>query len=190
MVVDLDSVVRQSRASQNKVELAKVLKYVEEIHPQVIVEIGVHQGYSMEVWQKAFNPKVLIGIDNDLHDFDQESIKDPAIVLDRNSHKKETAIEMMKILADSNAGFIDFLFIDGDHTYEGVEQDYALYAPFVRSGGIIGFHDVALNSNEYRMAGVDVQRFWNKVIAGATSKYLFFWDEIGKGTGTGLLYKK
>jgi len=36
----------------------------------------------------------------------------------------------------------DFLFIDGDHTYEGVEGDFEMYSPLVRRGGIIAFHDI------------------------------------------------
>jgi predicted O-methyltransferase YrrM len=37
---------------------------------------------------------------------------------------------------------LDFLFIDGDHSYEGVKRDFADYAPLVRPGGIIAFHDI------------------------------------------------
>lgn len=36
----------------------------------------------------------------------------------------------------------DILFIDGDHTYEGVKADLANYAPLVKSGGRIILHDV------------------------------------------------
>lgn len=36
---------------------------------------------------------------------------------------------------------IDFLFIDGDHTYQAVMTDWLLYSPLVKSGGIIAFHD-------------------------------------------------
>jgi len=36
----------------------------------------------------------------------------------------------------------DFLFIDGDHTYEGVKADFMLYRQFVREGGFIAFHDI------------------------------------------------
>ena len=38
---------------------------------------------------------------------------------------------------------LDFLFSDGDHTYEGALLDYELYAPLVRQGGIIALHDIA-----------------------------------------------
>jgi hypothetical protein len=34
------------------------------------------------------------------------------------------------------------LFIDGDHTYEGVRRDFEMYSPLVRKGGIIAFHDI------------------------------------------------
>lgn len=37
---------------------------------------------------------------------------------------------------------VDFLFIDGDHSREGVENDYRAYAPLVRAGGAIAFHDI------------------------------------------------
>ena len=37
---------------------------------------------------------------------------------------------------------VDFLFIDGDHSLEGVKLDDEQYGQLVRSGGIIAFHDV------------------------------------------------
>ena len=36
---------------------------------------------------------------------------------------------------------IDVLFIDGDHSIEGCKFDYKNYAPHVKSGGLIAFHD-------------------------------------------------
>ena len=36
---------------------------------------------------------------------------------------------------------IDFLFIDGDHHYEGVKKDWDLYSPLLKSGSIVDFHD-------------------------------------------------
>ena len=37
---------------------------------------------------------------------------------------------------------LDFLFIDGDHTYEGCKADAIAWLPKVKSGGIVAFHDV------------------------------------------------
>lgn len=36
---------------------------------------------------------------------------------------------------------IDVLFIDGDHTYEGVKDDWENFSPFVKKGGWVVFHD-------------------------------------------------
>lgn len=37
---------------------------------------------------------------------------------------------------------IDLLFIDADHSYEGVKHDFETFFPLVRVGGIVGFHDI------------------------------------------------
>jgi predicted O-methyltransferase YrrM len=36
---------------------------------------------------------------------------------------------------------IDLLFIDGDHSYEGVKRDWDLFAPHVSEFGVVVFHD-------------------------------------------------
>lgn len=53
---------------------------------------------------------------------------------------------------------IRLLFIDGDHTYEGVRQDYAAWQHLVAPGGVIAFHD-ALEPN-----WPDVSRFLDEVL--------------------------
>ncbi|BBO79781.1 hypothetical protein DSCO28_03470 [Desulfosarcina ovata subsp. sediminis] len=36
------------------------------------------------------------------------------------------------------------LFIDGDHSYEGVKKDFEMWSPFIVKSGIIAFHDVTV----------------------------------------------
>lgn len=36
---------------------------------------------------------------------------------------------------------IRLLFIDGDHSYEGVKLDFEMWSPFVIDGGLVAFHD-------------------------------------------------
>jgi hypothetical protein len=45
---------------------------------------------------------------------------------------------------------LDFVYIDGNHSYEYVKQDIANYYPLVKQGGIVGGHDY----NPYRTIGV------------------------------------
>jgi predicted O-methyltransferase YrrM len=42
--------------------------------------------------------------------------------------------------------FIRFLWIDGDHSYEGVKSDYEAWEPFLIENGIIAFHDADPNN--------------------------------------------
>lgn len=36
---------------------------------------------------------------------------------------------------------IDLVFIDADHSYHAVKQDWCLWSPHIRSGGFAAFHD-------------------------------------------------
>jgi predicted O-methyltransferase YrrM len=39
----------------------------------------------------------------------------------------------------------DFLFIDGDHSYEGLRSDWEAWRPLIAPGGIVGLHDTRGN---------------------------------------------
>jgi predicted O-methyltransferase YrrM len=55
---------------------------------------------------------------------------------------------------------VDFLFIDGDHTYAGVKQDFEMYSPLVRKGGLVAFHDIVLHPPKL---DCHVDEFWNEL---------------------------
>jgi predicted O-methyltransferase YrrM len=42
---------------------------------------------------------------------------------------------------EARRGTIDFIFIDGDHSYDACRADIAAWTPFVKRGGVIAFHD-------------------------------------------------
>lgn len=56
--------------------------------------------------------------------------------------------------AQINDGSMDFVFLDADHSYEGVRDDIAAWLPKVRKGGWIGGHDYANDMPEYDFSGV------------------------------------
>jgi predicted O-methyltransferase YrrM len=74
-----------------------------------------------------------------------------------NSHDPGTLERIRAILAGRE---VDFLFIDGDHRYEGVKSDFVMYEPLVRPGGLIGFHDIIPGPEE--LVG-GVPDFWQEL---------------------------
>lgn len=56
----------------------------------------------------------------------------------------------------------DAIFIDGDHTYEGVKKDYLHYKDLLAPGGIIAFHDV-IDSDNHRNLNCYVALFWEEL---------------------------
>ena len=59
---------------------------------------------------------------------------------------------------------MDFLFIDADHTYEGVKMDFEMYSQLMRRGGIVAFHDILPHDRKHDPDGsVGVHRFWQEI---------------------------
>ena len=102
-------------------------------------------------------------------------------LLREDSHDPETLKRAKEILGNRQ---IDFLFIDGDHSYEGVKKDFETYSPLVRKGGIIAFHDVAPKGIPELTGGVP--RFW-KEISGNYPTNVFIKDMDQTGFGIGVL---
>lgn len=56
--------------------------------------------------------------------------------------------------AQINDGSMDFVFLDADHSYEGVRDDIAAWLPKVRKGGWIGGHDIDNPEPPFDFTGV------------------------------------
>jgi len=74
-----------------------------------------------------------------------------------DSHSPDTRERVLQILDGEE---LDYLFIDGDHTYSGVQRDFEMYAPLVRSGGIVAFHDIVTHKPE---TDCQVEKFWREI---------------------------
>lgn len=75
----------------------------------------------------------------------------------------------------------NLLFIDGDHTYGAVEQDFNNFFPLVRSGGVVAFHDTV--HYEYYDHNIQVGPFVD------TLRDHFEVQDIGKILGISYLIK-
>lgn len=89
-----------------------------------------------------------------------------------DSHDSQTSAKLCEILFNKNWNDIDvwtddykkldFLFIDGDHSYEGVKKDFLNFEPLCKPKSIIAFHDIII-SEHHHSRNVFVGEFWNEV---------------------------
>lgn len=186
------------RPLQKLCEFYELLQRVEEVRPERICEIGGKAGGTIGLFMSAaaagarglsidlsYSPQSIAGI---------EMLASPGTrirCLRADSHDSATLAYVADWLG---GGQIDLLFIDGDHSLEGVNADYEMYAPFVRKGGIIAFHDIV---PDYRSRfGVLTERevggvpaFWEQ-----TKRTQPDWEELiadpeQDGYGIGVLRK-
>ena len=79
-------------------------------------------------------------------------------LLRADSHLPSTKQQVERILKNE---LLDYAFIDGDHSYEGVRRDFEMYSTLVRSGGLIAFHDIAVHGSGTWNVGVS--KFWSEI---------------------------
>lgn len=129
------------QAEQREPEVIWFYRHVENIKPEVIVEIGIKEGGNLKVLSSHLAEDGLaVGIDPRQEiPWKMDDAKCPVHHIKKDSHLPET-VEDLKVLLGGRP--IDVLFIDGDHSKAGMLQDYYDYAPLVRKGGIIAVHDI------------------------------------------------
>jgi predicted O-methyltransferase YrrM len=163
-------------AAQKKTELRPFISWLRKQTLRTVVEIGTYRGGTLWLWCRLAEPDALI-VSIDLpggefgggyDDAHAQRIQAYAranqelVLIQADSHREETRDELAAALGGRS---IDFLFIDADHTYAGVKQDYETYAPFVRHGGVIALHDILPNTVDDRC---NVDFFWEQLKRQAT----------------------
>ena len=112
----------------------------------VIVEIGSYMGESSAIFAKNLPNAKVFCIDpweNNYDPNDWASSSNMSDVEKQFDLRKEMYPNMTKLKGYStDFGFpFDFIYIDGCHLYECVNNDIIHWKPFVKEGGIIGGHD-------------------------------------------------
>lgn len=167
----MEKLARESKASQDWFEMFQLLMVMKQVVPAdgIIVEIGVDGGGGLDTYKKAFPLATVIGIDNNLEKADQ--LKKHKMIFG-DSTLSETKDKLTEALDGRS---IDFLFIDGDHVYEGVKNDYELFKDLVRPGGAIGFHDTS-RMGEGWATKVEVRKFLKELWKSNSHQCAEFWN--------------
>ncbi len=170
---------------QQREEIIALANAVKEIEPATILEIGTCNGGTLFIWSNLASKCVITC------DLNKSKIRDElyrafpppdsgceVISLAGDSHDQQF---FEKVRAALNGRKVDFLFIDGDHSEAGVRQDYEMYSPLVRSGGIIAFHDIL---EKQPVPENQVYYFWQEIKKSTrTEEFVKDYDQTGFGIG-------
>lgn len=145
---------------------------------QFLLEIGNEKGDTLSFMSQFASPTaILIGVDVNPVPIPKLATDMQKVYLIQGDSHQIDALQAVKEALKGN--YLDFLFIDGDHF--GAYQDYKMYGPLVRKGGIIAFHDIVqgLPRNVGR-----VPETWDVIKRGKnTLEIVDDWKQGGWGIG-------
>lgn len=128
---------------QNPVEMAHLLTWLQERFPAGVedyLEIGSASGGFIRCIHEVVGFDYGTMIDNGEYQVELQP-----------GNIKEFQNKVFRYILDSHSpaakevlghGKFDFIFVDGDHSYDGVKQDIDLVIPHADKDTIIGFHDI------------------------------------------------
>jgi predicted O-methyltransferase YrrM len=96
----------------------------------------------------------------------------------RDSHERGTLDSVQHWLGGEA---LDLLFVDGDHSYNGLVKDLEFYSPLVRMDGFVVLHDIVPGEPETVGGVPDVWR--NLRSANESSEIVQSWFQHGYGLG-------
>lgn len=158
-------------------EFYQLACFLYSFKPHNILEIGT-RGSTFALFNKlATGQKIAVDLNEDV----LKSIY--FLTLEKNCHFINGNSQNIEIFnkIQTIAPKFDFIFIDGDHSYEGVKADFNLYKTLLSDRGYIGFHDI------------DPNHFLLKTYAegeAKTGKVRRFWEELNYGSKIEIICQK
>ncbi len=192
--------IKIKKAVQKPGELCQLWALIKSLkRPQIILEIGTAFGGNLFFFSKLATKNALfISIDlppKNLSNFEEVKNMTTSDFHSKNLKNTQTLFSiredsqsqesLKKVIDLLNGRKIDLLYLDGDHSFEGISKDFHLYSRLVRKGGLIIFHDI----REYiQKPSVGVRKKWLSIKTKYKSTYELFDDSpISEWGGIGVL---
>lgn len=180
--------------TQIRAEIRALLEELKREPPHTVLEIGTFGGGTLFLFARVAAPEAtLITVDADGGPGAGLGRLAPRALICRatagprqrvvpllrtDSHQLETLAAVRLSLENRP---LDFLFVDGDHSADGVRADVALYLPLLRPGGIAAFHDIVDGPTE-AVGGVPAA--WRELrTLHSAHEYVDSWRQGGLGIG-------
>lgn len=179
-------------------ELADFLIRCDEHGVKTVLEVGSRFGGSLSAWLNFLPTTHLITVDKPweevtgtpldgmIHEWrnKREAQWKSWITTQKlhcvwgSSHDDASLKSVKDKLSEWGLSKVDMVFIDGDHTYNGVKQDYISYGALASK--IIAFNDFG-HSPVLSKADCDVETFWHEVKIGKKYEEIYYSPTYGIG---------
>ena len=163
------------RIHQNDDEFWKFLEVIIPEEPKRILEMGTAHGGTALIFQEIGTQ--VISVDNKgvsgqipMEMFNPEV----TTFLTADTHDSTTLAQVKEMMPE-----VDLLFIDGDHTYPGTLQDWEMYSPLVRPGGLVVFHDIAYGRTRNPESEIKAGKVFDEVRGDLRVQEIFVEHGIG-----------
>lgn len=165
--------------NQLKEEIFSLIRYISDENIKVFLEIGTQNGGTVSLFAQ-YMQKDSVSISIDIKPLEFKLTNEREIHLITADSREQKSINMVsEILNDRK---VDMLLIDGDHT--NARLDFETYSKFVRSGGIVLFHDINPKGPSHNVGTVPA--FWNSIKS--SYRYAEFVANNPDGFGIGLIH--
>jgi len=116
-----------------------------------ILEIGAYSNGCTYAYSQIFERVVTVDLQH------RSGIMLENVVYITGDSHSENIIEKVK-----SHGKFDVIFIDGDHTFDGVKLDYDNFKELINEGGLICFHDI-WESVDCISQNCHVYKLWDEI---------------------------
>jgi GT2 family glycosyltransferase/cephalosporin hydroxylase len=173
-----DIIIPTWPVAQKKYELIMLQEFLKDYKIKTVLEIGTYRGGTAMLWAHFVKPEnghvYCADLNFEWGTYQDNSYGDSEYKIYRRQSYNDSEYEkyITEIKGDTHnldfikkvyniVGKVDFIFIDGDHSYEGVKQDFENYCLCVKDGGYIAFHDIG--DGYYPNKDCDVDIFWKEI---------------------------
>lgn len=162
--LSLDEADTQTTPSEREV----VLRYARG--KKRAVEIGVYEAVNTRLIAEALDEDgVLYAIDPFFTGIIPVSWCELIARHNMRRSKAKQRVQFVKALSweacKEIEGSFDFIFIDGDHSLEGIKRDWADWSQRVKPGGIIALHDTAVPDHDSSVEDLGSYQYFQREIS-------------------------
>jgi predicted O-methyltransferase YrrM len=156
--------LKNCRFLENRIEILKLMP-----KNGIIAEVGVDRGVFSKSILDLSSPRRVHLIDIDLSRLDYDNVQDGVTSGKCILHSGDSSV----VLQEFKDSYFDWIYIDGDHYYEGVKKDIQSAKSKIKPGGFLVFNDYSVWS-PVSMTHCGVARAVNEFCLGEGWEIVYF----------------